>query len=163
MWFQGQNALALATYSNDRKTCETILRATTFDGFNSIGILTPLCVAVLQHNIDLARIFLSLEAPGSSAYDCPSETIHGVCPIQLAQQTKDINMVKLLRPKHNKHLHRNASHGNVSRWATNLTKNMWYINVYIKTRLIASQGGRSPYFELASLLSHYKNGLTCTY
>lgn len=104
--------MALAAYSNDRRTCETIMRTTTFDGFNSIGILTPLCVAVMQHNIDLARIFLSLETPVNNLYDCPSESIHGICPIQLAVQLNDVNMVKLLRPKHQTHLYRPMSHSN---------------------------------------------------
>lgn len=99
---QGQSALTLATYSGDLDTCKSILNAVDFDELNAIGILSPLCVAALQGNTDIAQIYLTLET--SKQFECPSETIHGICPLQLAQNNDDYNMIELLRPKHQTHL-----------------------------------------------------------
>lgn len=99
---QGQNALTLATYSGDLETCKSILNIIDFSEFNAMGILSPLCVAALQGNMDIAKIYLTLET--SNRFKCPSETIHGICPLQLAQFNGDRNMTDLLQPQHQMHL-----------------------------------------------------------
>lgn len=106
---QGQNALSLATYSGDIDTCNAILNRVDFETFNATGLLSPLCVAALQGNLDMAQIYLTLETPNQNRLDCPSESIHGVCPMQLAQYKGDINMMDLLRPTHQSHLTKTSS------------------------------------------------------
>ncbi|XP_031640979.1 DNA replication inhibitor plutonium [Contarinia nasturtii] len=100
----GQNVLSLATYSGDIETCNVILTYVGFDEFNATGILSPLCVASLQGNIDIAKIYLTLEIQDENQFDCPSASLHGICPMQLAQYRGDSNMMNLLRPKHQLHL-----------------------------------------------------------
>lgn len=107
---QGQNALTLATYSDNLDTCQAILNCIDFNEFNATGLLTPLCVATLQGNIDIAKVYLRLESSNPNVNQCPSETIHGVCPLQLAQIRGDTNMMELLWPEHQPHLHRLARH-----------------------------------------------------
>lgn len=101
---QGQNALTLATYSGVLETCNVILAHFSFAEFNATGILSPLCVAALQGNTDIAKFYLTLETPTETLFDCSSESIHGICPMQLAQFRGDINMMNLLRPRHQLHM-----------------------------------------------------------
>lgn len=61
-------------------------------------------MAALQGNIDIAQFYLTLETPKRNLFDCPSESIHGICPLQLAQIKGDTNMMDLLRPNHQLHL-----------------------------------------------------------
>lgn len=106
---QGQNALTLATYSRDLDTCNAILNHCDFHEFNSSGLLSPLCVAALQGNIQIAKLFLTLETPSQNIFCCPSQTIHGICPMQLAQNNGDARMIDLLRSTHQLHLFKNVS------------------------------------------------------
>lgn len=101
---QGQNTLTLATYSGDIETCMAILKCIDYNEFNATGLLTPLCVAALQGNIDIAKMYLKLETPKQNQFDCPSESIHGICPLHLAEIKGDSNMINLLRPIHQLHL-----------------------------------------------------------
>lgn len=82
------------------------MQTTNFDEFNKIGVLSPLCVAALQQNIDLAKLYLSFETPAKHLFDCSSESIHGICPLQLAQLTNNADMIELLQPKHQLHLYK---------------------------------------------------------
>lgn len=100
----------MATYSGDVPTCKVILAHCKFDDLNMTGILTPLCVAALQGNTQIAQIYLSFERPNQHLFDCPSESIHGVCPMKLAQFRGDTKMIDLLRPKHKLHLYKTTSH-----------------------------------------------------
>lgn len=136
---QGQNALTLATYSGDIDTCNVILSRIDFSEFNTNSLLSPLCVAVMQGNTEIAQvkndmdlnapnmnislkfihfiqIYLTLEPPNPNPFDCPSESIHGICPMRLAQLKGDNNMIDLLRPKHQLHLLEVSA----IRWAINL-------------------------------------------
>lgn len=102
--YSGQNALTLATYSGDQRTCDIILHAIRFDEMNNFGLLTPLCVATLQGNIDLVKIYLAMETPAANLFECSSESMHGICPLKLAQIMKNIDLIELLRCKHQMHL-----------------------------------------------------------
>lgn len=104
MNIQGQNALTLATYSGDIETCMVLLKRINYNEFNMSGLLTPLCVAALQGNIDIAKIYLTLETPKQNIIDCPSKSIHGICPLHLARIKGDTNMIDLLQSKHQLHL-----------------------------------------------------------
>lgn len=98
--------MTLATYSGELETCNVILTHFNFNEFNTTGILSPLCVAALQGYTDIVKIYLTLEPTTENLFDCSSESIHGVCPMQLAQFKGDINMMNLLRPKHQFHMHK---------------------------------------------------------
>lgn len=102
--YSGQNALTLATYSGDRKTCDIILQTIRFDELNTIGLLSPLCVATLQGNIDLVKIYLAMESSSGNSFECSSGSIHGICPLKLAQIMDNTEMTELLRSKHQTHL-----------------------------------------------------------
>lgn len=106
---QGQNALTLATYSGNFDTCQTILRYVDFNECNGTGLLTPLCVAALQGHIAIATVYLRLESSNRHRHNCPSETIHGVCPLRLAQIKGDTNMMELLWPMHQTHVFRSGT------------------------------------------------------
>lgn len=68
-------------------------------------------MATLQGNIEIAKLYLQLESSNRNAVNnCPSETVHGVCPLQLAEIKGDIKMMELLWPKHQLHLSRPAKH-----------------------------------------------------
>lgn len=96
--------MTLATYSGDLETCNVILAHCDFNEFNATGILSPLCVAVLQGYTDIAKFFLTLEMPTKNLFDCSSESIHGVCPMQLAQFKDDADMMNLLQLRHQLHV-----------------------------------------------------------
>lgn len=95
--------MTLATYSGDRKTCDIILDTIRFDEWNSIGLLSPLCVATLQGNIDLVKIYLAMESSSGNRFECSSGSIHGICPLKLAQIMNNSDLTDLLRSKHQMH------------------------------------------------------------
>lgn len=98
--------MTLATYSGDRRTCDIILHTIRFDELNTIGLLSPLCVATLQGNIDLVKIYLAMESSSGNRFECSSESIHGICPLKLAQIMDNTDLSELLRSKHQMHLHK---------------------------------------------------------
>lgn len=101
--YSGQNALTLATYSGDRRTCDIILHTIRFDELNTIGLLSPLCVATLQGDIDLVKIYLAMESSSGNRFECSSASIHGICPLKLAQIMNNTDLTELLRSKHQTH------------------------------------------------------------
>lgn len=58
----------------------------------------------IGNSFDFLQIYLTLEQPNPNPFDCPSESIHGVCPMRLAQFKGDDNMIDLLRSKHQLHI-----------------------------------------------------------
>lgn len=92
----------MATHSGNRNLCDLILHSIRFDELNGIGLLSPLCVATLQGNIDLMKIYLAMESP--STVQCASESIHGICPLKLAQIMNNVDLIELLQYKHQMHL-----------------------------------------------------------
>lgn len=103
-YFAGQNALALATYSGDQKTCEYLVHMRSFEAYNRSSICSPLCVAVITENIELVKYFLKLEYAGVTAkFQCQSGTIHGLCPLKLAMLQRHKQIIDTLRPTHAHH------------------------------------------------------------
>lgn len=103
-WFLGQNALALATYSGDLRTCQTVVDLWGFSNYNQTSILTPLCVAVLTNNYAIAEFYIHFENPTNGCTNnCPSKSMHGVCPLELAKLQSNQNIIELLMPTHGQH------------------------------------------------------------
>lgn len=99
----GQNALALAAYSGDHKTCEFLLRLRSYESFNGNSICSPLCAAVITKNTALVKYLMRFESAGSKIV-CQSPSIHGVCPLKLAMLTYHEEITEALCTSHNNHL-----------------------------------------------------------
>lgn len=105
LFFQiGQNALTLATYSGDRKTCELLLKAISYKELLNTSILTPMCTAVLNGDYDLVRFFAEYDF--SNRNECATASVHGMCPLKLAIYLGYNDMQDFLYPLHCFHLNK---------------------------------------------------------
>lgn len=100
----GQNSLSLAAYSGDQLTCDELLRVWPYKNYNKTSMLTPLCVAIMREHIDLVRFFLTIDIVSSKATKCKTATVHGICPLKIAKDKENYELVELLMDVHKLHL-----------------------------------------------------------
>lgn len=97
--------MALATFSGNIETCEYLLALSSYDAFNKTSICTPMSVAVLTNNISMIHFYLKFENDLiKMRKECMSKTIHGVCPLKLAQLQNNQQIYNILYPLHKDHI-----------------------------------------------------------
>lgn len=67
-------------------------------------MLTPLCVATMREHIALVRFFLTMDIVSSKRAKCKTATVHGICPLTIAKDKENYEIVELLTEVHKLHI-----------------------------------------------------------
>lgn len=69
-------------------------------------MLTPLCVATLQRNVEMVYFYMARDRDIRTVEvgRCKTESIHGICPLSIAVLQADDTIIRLLTDQHIAHI-----------------------------------------------------------